>query len=179
MKYLLAGLLLIAGALGHGTAVPPIPVQTFAAAQFRTANADVATVVEIDVSTFPGPVRVGLSIERTRQVCDVGACQDVPVIYGETDQNVFPGDALVAAALDTASVHATIFFHDPITHSTFPVRVDAVWSATGPMQCGDRADETGCDRPAVVTATVTSGARSVIAGQSTADGLLRWRGRDW
>lgn len=45
-------------------------------------------LVAIDVSTFPRPVRVSRSIERTRQVCHGGGCRHLPVISGESDQNV-------------------------------------------------------------------------------------------
>lgn len=179
MKYLLVGLMLIAGTLGHAVATQPAPRKAFASAQFQTTAAGIETVVEIDVSTTPAPVRIGLSIQRTRRVCDGGDCQDVPILYGYTYQNAAPGDALVDHALDNGSVHAVIEFQDVVTRTTVPVRVDAVWTATGPAHCNDQYDENGCDRAASVTAEVMSTSFSLVADQTTPDGLLQWRAPDW
>lgn len=180
MKYLLVGLMLIAGALGHGRAGSVTPVHAFASAQFQTSGDGVATLVELDLNTAPGPGRIGLSIERTRQVCDDGSCRRERIISGYTYQNAQPGDALVASSLAGASVHATILFHDRVTNATFPVRVDAVWAATAiPARCATQYDQTGCDRAAVVTGAVTIGAMPVVAGQDAPAGLLQWRVPAW
>lgn len=177
MKYLFVGLMLIAGALGHVPATPPTPRQTFASAQFQVSAAGVETVADIYVSASRGPARIGLSIERKRVECGDDGCQ--AAISGYTYQNASPGDALVDPVLDHASVHATILFHDRVTNTNIPVRVDAVWAATGPAQCSDRNDETGCDRAAAVTGEVTIGATPFIAGQNVPGGLLQWRVPAW
>lgn len=181
MKYLLVGLILIASALGRGGDAAIAPRKTFASAQFRTFAAGIETVVEIYLSTTPAPVRIGLSIQRTRRVCDGGDCQDVPILYGYTYQNAAPGDALVDRALANASVHAVIEFQDVVTRTTVPVRVDAVWTATGPAHCNDQYDANGCDRTASVTAAVevTRSPLPLIAGQMAPDGVLQWRAPDW
>jgi hypothetical protein len=159
--------------------MPPRALNLAAVAAFRTIESSGATVdARVDVRSTPISVRVGLALHRTERVCLAGTCRDQPTLSGVTFVDVAAADGNVDQFLRHGAVHATIRFHDDISLTDLPMRVDAVWSAAGPESCDSLDGSTGCARRASATASVSSGDRSFIRGQTVTEGQLSWH-RIW
>lgn len=173
MKYLLLVLALMAGFASHLSAHPAEQVRLFAATHFETTMAGVTTKVEIYVYERPAAHGIGLSIGQTRRSCVSGVCKDVPVISGYASKPAGNEEAMINSSLERAGVHATIMFHNDVTNTDMPIRVDAVWTGTGPTRCEDPLGATECDRFATVSIEVRSGPDYLSAGETGPDGFLQ------
>jgi len=180
MKYLLVGLILIAGGLGHAAGAPARPARTFAAAAFAaTAPSGIVTEVEIFLDTTRAFSQVGFSIHQRDPRCAEPPCPGRPLVAADTVQLVAPGVVVIDRRLRQAAVHGTLRVHDRVTNTERTVRIDAVWTGSGVPACDARYDQFGCDRAAAVTGDVTIGAIRLIARQTVPDGLLQWREPAW
>lgn len=176
MKYLLLGFFLVLGALGHASDHPPVPRDAAASAEFLdTTPAGAHTDVVIGLNATGGTYEVSLSIRRTIRACADGApCHEVAAMTGEVTQSVSPAASVIDPFLNRASIHAAVPFHDDVSGRDLAVRVDLVWTATGPLQCDVFYRAVGCLRFAAVTGDVTAEATGLIAGQTIDDGRLIW-----
>lgn len=177
MKYLLSGIFLALGLLGHAGDHPPVPRDTAASAEFLvTTPAGVHTDVVIGLNATGGAYAVSLSMRQTKRSCGDGTpCHEVAAMSGDVIQSVSPADAVIDPYLNRASVHAAIPFHDDLSGRDLVVRVDLVWTATGPRQCDVFYRAVGCLRFATVTGDLATGPTWLIAGQTIDDGRLVWR----
>ncbi len=175
MKYLIFGLILLVGLAGHPPAKSPDSLRASASARFLVSAAGVETKVSVFVNEASSSSRVGLSIHQTTQSCIGGVCQEVPVISGYSYQDVLPIDALFDRFLGHASVHTTVTFHDDVANTDVPIRVDVVWTASGPPICDSLYAEDGCQRVAIVIGEVAIGPLRLVPGQTVPDGRIAWR----
>ena len=166
VKYLWAGLILIASLAAHPSTTSPDPVMASTSAEFVTVAGAIVTSVDINVNTLRGTARVGLTVYRHRQSCAGGVCQDVALMAGDTRQLVRPADASIDRFLASASLHLTMVFHDNVSHADLATRVDIVWVETGPTLCSVIRDAMGCLRPAAAQGVVAIGPLLLVTGRT-------------
>lgn len=175
-KYLLAGLLLIAGLAGlFPTQTQTAPLGN-ASIQFSTDTAGVVTSVDVEIQRWSGSAWVRLGVRRIRTSCKGpdADCLQIPVLAGETWQRVRPSDAVLDPALGRAAVHVTIPFHDDVSNTDLPARLDVVWAGAGPKLCRVLTESTGCVRGAFATGDVALGGQPLLSGQTLPDGWMKW-----
>lgn len=175
MKYLLVGLVLIAGLAGQQPAEPAPASRLYAMAWYRATAAGLTTKVEVSVHVHPTTSGVGLSIEQTRRSCVAGVCTEAPVISGYTRQDVDRADMRIDPALDRAGLHLIVTFHNDVTDTDLPIRVDVAWSGAGPMRCDGPLGEPECDRFATATIVLRRDGQYLVAGVTGPDGILQRR----
>lgn len=173
IKHLIVGLILIAGLVDHAPTTSPESTFHTASAQFETSSPGVVTRVGIRIQRKSGTARIGLSVHQDKESCARTVCQEVAMISGYTWQEVPRTDALIDRFLASASVHVVVLIHDHVANTDLPVRVDAIWTATGPELCGALLDTRGCLRSAAVTGSVAIGPRRLIPGQTVQDGWIK------
>lgn len=173
MKYLLLGLVLIAGLAGQQPAEPAPASRLYAFARYETTAAGVTTRIEIYVHQHPASSAVGLSIEQTGRTCAAGVCTEAPVISGYALQNIEQQDITIRAALDRADLHTVIVFHDDVTNADLPIQVDVIWTGTGLAHCDDALGVPECDRFATAVVELRRGTRYFVAGVTGPDGILQ------
>ena len=169
MKYLLVPLLLLGSLLGRPTTVVPVPLRMAATAQFVQLAPGLQTTVTLYLNAGPRGTRLGIAIAQTRLPCDQAGCWTGPLLSGYTYRRGIPGEVLLDPDLRRASVHATMSFHDDPTQTALPLRLDAVWTASGPPQCAGPDD---CVRVATVLGAVGQGSRPLLTAQRVPDGQL-------
>lgn len=173
MKYLLLGLMLIAGLAGRQPATPAPASRLYAMAWYETTDAGLTTKVDISVHLHPTTSTVGLSVEQTRRSCAAGGCKDVPVISGYTLQEVGRTDATIRPSLARAGLHTVIRFQDGITKTAIPIQVDVTWAGTGPTQCDDPLGGPVCTRFATAVFVLRRGGQYLVAGETGSDEFLQ------
>lgn len=173
MKYLLLGLLVIAGLAGRQPATPATASRFYAMAWYETTDAGLTTKVEISVHLHPTTSTVGLSIEQNRRSCLAGGCKDVPVISGYTLQEVDRADATIKPSLARAGLHTVIRFQDGITKTEIPIQVDVAWTGTGPTQCDESLGGPVCIRFATAIVQLRRGGQRLVTGVTRSDDILQ------
>lgn len=173
-KYLLVGLILLAGLASHPSAAPPAPVLATAWVQFETSSANLVTRINVRVQRLPGASRIGLGVLQRRESCAATVCEGIPLISGAVWQEVRATDALVDRSLAAASAHLVLSLHDDVSGADLPVRLDVAWIATGPARCGFDHDTLACLEPTVATVDMAIGPRGLALNQTVPDGWIRW-----
>lgn len=183
-KYVVLGLVLIVVSLGEAPAAAPQRLPASAWAVFGVSSAGVRTSVKLGVNGTASGVLISLFIFQNMRRCGPdGDCREQPLISGFTLQQATPTDAAADRILGRAYVHATVRFHDDISQTDLPVRVDVIWSRARPQVCEPGmviglGTTLECARTARVLADVAIGRTSLIRNQTVPDGELRWELRD-
>jgi hypothetical protein len=177
IKYLVVGLLLIAGLAGHAPAMSPASSLGAASAQFERTSAGITTRVDIQIQRWSTIARVGLTLRQDRDLCVAAVCREAPLISGSSWQEVRPADVVIHRSLASAAAHVVIPLHDDVSGADLSVRVDVVWTATAPARCDTVRDAVECARPASATGEMTIGASRLIPGQKNLDGWIAQRDR--
>lgn len=178
MKYLMVGLLLIAGLAGRPAPLDPEPLHTYASATFAaTSPAGEATTVDLFINLDAPISRLGLRIDQTRRVCDAGACRETPTVAGFALQEIEPAQAFIDPRRNGAWLHATVLFPDDVSRTTIAVQVDVLWTATGAERCDTLVlsgyGSQDCTRLASALGTVRAGSLVLIPAQTVPDANVR------